>query len=170
VSLFFSALLLFLGACAPSAYLKTSGVTPDEITGTYTLILYGGRYAADIENLAILDREDDPYAFEPYAPAFDFKVIKGMPAGDALERAERFVRSHHSSIRSRLSRVLDDTGTTIGYEVRPLYAPLDFGYGDVLDVRYRIEGNKVIVTITLIPEVKRALDQEEMPFLFRMRR
>lgn len=170
VSLFFGVLVLLLDACAPSVYLKTSEATPDEMTGTYTLILYGGRYADDIESLAVLDREGDPYTFEPYAPAFDFKVIKGIPAGDALARAEQFVRFHHSSIGSRLSSILDDTGKTIGYEVRPLYAQLDFGYLDILDIRYWIEGNKVIMTVALKPEVKRVLDREERPSLFRMRR
>jgi len=61
-------LSMTLSSCAPGLYLKTSSVQPGEITGTYTLILYGARYSNDIENVAILAREGTGYAFEVYAP------------------------------------------------------------------------------------------------------
>ena len=154
-------------SCVHGIYLRTEGATVAEISGTYTLILYGGRYSNDIETIAILDKEDDKHTFEVYAPEFDYKIKRGVPAKEALEEAERFVKFHRSFWQSRLSKIIDPTGYTIGYEIRPLYYPSDYGYTDVLDVRYVIQESKVIVTINLIPEVRRMLFDDDRPFLFR---
>jgi len=160
-------LFLTIISCAPRIYLKTESAKVTEISGTYTLILYGGRYSNDIETIAILDKEDAKYTFEVYAPEFDYKIKHGVPAEEALEEAEKFVSFHHSFWQSRLSRIIDPAGNTIGYELSPLYYPLDFGYTDVLDVRYVIKDSKVIVTISLIPEVRRKLFDDDRPFLLR---
>lgn len=160
-------LLLTIISCAPGIYLKTERAKVTEISGMYTLILYGGRYSNDIETIAILDKEDDKYTFEVYAPEFDYKIKQGVPAKEALEEAGKFIRFHHSFWQFRLSRIIDPTGNTIGYELRPLYYPPDFGYTDVLDVLYVIKDSKVIVTISLIPEVRRMLFDDDRPFLLR---
>ena len=165
--LFFS---MTMSSCAPGLYLKTSSVQPGEITGTYTLILYGARYSSDIENVAILAKEGTGYAFEVYAPEFDFKVRRAVPADEALETAERFVGFHHAFRRSQLSGIMDTKGTVIGYEVRPLYSPLDFGYTDVLDIVYTLQDNTVTARIRLIPELDRPSFREDNPFFFRFMR
>ncbi len=154
-------------SCAPAPLLKTSLVQPGEITGTYTLILYGARYSGDIENVAILAKEGTGYTFDVYAPAFDYKVKKALPADEALETAQRFVGFHYAFRRSQLSGIMDDRGVVIGYEVRPLYSPLDFGYSDVLDITYLRQDSKVVVRIRLIPELDRPPFRENNPFLFR---
>lgn len=160
---------LFLSSCAPGVYLKTSSVQPAEIRGTYTLILYGGRYSNDIENVAILAKEGTGDTFEVYAPDFDFKVRKAVPAEEALETAQHFVGFHHAFRRAQLSGILDAKGAVIGYEVRPLYSPLDFGYADVLDIVYTLQNDKVTVRIRLIPELDRPPFREDNPFFFRMK-
>ncbi|WP_333653778.1 hypothetical protein [Dissulfurispira sp.] len=156
--LYISAVLcIVLFSCATGNYLKTEGAKDADIKGSFTLILYGSRHLNDIETIAILDIEGDSYSFEPYAPEFDYKIKKDIPAKEALEEAERFVSWHSSFYRTQLSRILDEKGNVIGYELRPLYRPLAFGVSDVLDVDYRIEDGRVVVRIRLKPQIERML-------------
>ena len=134
-------------------YLKTKEAKTEEVTGSLILILYGGSHMNDLETIAFLDKEGDQYEFEPYAPEFDYKAKKGVPAGDALNEARKFVSFHNAFWRSQLSRILDDKGNIIGYEVRPLYRPFVYGRDDLLEVYYRIKDGKVIVYIRLVPEI-----------------
>ena len=159
-----------VSSCAPALYLKTSDAQPVEVSGTYTLILYGTRYSSDIENVAILAKEGTGYAFEVYAPEFDYRVKKNVPADEALAEAQRFVGFHYAYRRSQLSKILDKDGSPLGYEVRPLYSPLDFGYADVLDIVYTLHDRKVTARIRLIRELERAPFREDHPFPFRFMR
>jgi hypothetical protein len=135
--------------------LKTEESKAADITGVFTLILYGGRFSDDIETIAILDYEGDQYTFEPYAPEFDYGIKKDVSAKEALEVAKKFISFHNSFWRSQLSKIIDNKGNTIGYEVRPLYWPTTFGLSDVLEVNYWLkEGNKIKVTIRLTPSVE----------------
>jgi len=138
---------------AHAKYLKTLEAKAEEITGSFTLILYGGRHVNDLETIALLDREGDQYEFEPYAPEFDYKVKKGVPAGDALNESGKFVSFHNAFWRSQLSKILDEKGNIIGYELRPLYRPFVYGRDDLLEVYYRIKESKVIIYIRMKPEV-----------------
>jgi hypothetical protein len=136
--------------------LKTEEANPAEVKGTFTLILYGGRYANDLETIAILYLEGDEYSFEPYAPDFDFTVKKGLPAEKALAAAEKFVSFHASFWRTQLSKIINGRGSVIGFEVRPLYWPFIYGVSDVMEVNYWPKGDgRVKVTIKLIPSVER---------------
>ena len=134
--------------------LETEDAKVEEVIGVFTLILYGARHGNDIETIAILDKEGDQYTFEPYAPEFDYRIKRGVPAQEALAEAEKFVSWHSSFRRAQLGKILDNKGNTIGFEVRPLYFPLTFGVSDILDVDYRIMDSKVIVKIKLIPMVE----------------
>ncbi|MEW6586715.1 MAG: hypothetical protein AB1442_14050 [Nitrospirota bacterium] len=136
--------------------LRTQLADPSEIKGTFTLMLYGGRYADDIETVAVMDLEGDSYDFYIFAPDYDYTVKKGLSAQDALERARQSVGFHSAFWRSQLSKIIDNQGNVIGYEVRPLYQPFVYGRSDVLDVNYWLkEGGKVKVTIKLIPSMER---------------
>ena len=136
--------------------LKTEKAKVDDVTGTFTLILYGGRFSDDLETIAILDREGDQYTFEPYAPEFDYRIKRGVQAQKAIEEVEKFVSFHNSFWHSQLSKVIDNKGNTIGYELRPLYLPFSYGISDVMEVYYWLkEGNKVKVTIRLTPSIER---------------
>lgn len=134
-------------------YLKTEEVKAEEVTGTFTLVLYGARYSNDLETIAFLDKEGDEYEFEPYAPEFDYKVKKGVSGADALREARKFVSFHNAFWRSQLSKILDGKGNTIGFEVRPLYLPFIYGRDDLLEVNYEIKSGKVIAYIRLTPQV-----------------
>lgn len=136
--------------------LRTKEAKAADITGVFTLILYGGKYYDDIETVAILDYEGDQSTFEPYAPEFDYRIKRGVSDREAIKEAEKFVSFHNSFWRSQLSKIIDNKGNTIGYEIRPLYRPFTFGVSDVLEVNYWLkEGNRVKVTIRLIPSVER---------------
>jgi hypothetical protein len=158
-----------LCGCAGGAGLRTQVVQSQEVEGSYTLILYGARYSDDIQTLAILDLEADGYTFKVYAPDFDYKIRKGVPAKEALAEAVQFVSFHRSFQRPRISRIMDLQGRTIGYEVRPLYHTIDFPYSDVLDVHYGLAGGEVTVRIRLIPEVEFQREERPRP-LFKGRR
>jgi hypothetical protein len=152
----------FVCLCLPSQpfaferSLKTEEASPSEIKGTFTLILYGGRYSDDLETIAILDLEEDQYNFEPYAPDFDYTVKKGVTAEKALAAAQKFVSFHASFWRTQLSKILDEKGNIIGFEVRPLYRPFIYGVSDVLEVNYWPKrAGRVKVNIKLIPTVER---------------
>ena len=127
------------------------------IQGTFTLILYGANHSNDLETIAILDREGDGYDFEPFAPEFVYRIKKNLPANEALSEAEKFVGWHHSFRSAIISKIRDENGSLLGYEVRPLYYPLDFGSSDILDVTYFKSGNKIIVKIKLIEPVEKIL-------------
>jgi hypothetical protein len=135
--------------------LRTDAARANDIQGSYTVILYGGNYADDLETVAILDKEGDRYTFEPYAPEFKFKVFKGQTPDHALPAAERFIKGHHAFHGQVLRAVLDDSGAVIGYELRPLYLPMTYGTDDVLDIYYTKKDDKVVVTIQLKPSIER---------------
>ncbi len=158
-----------MSSCAGGQYLKTSAAIPSEVAGNYTLILYGCNYSSDIENAAILVREDTSYSFDVYAPEFDYRVKKHIPAKEALKEAEDFVRCHYAFWRARISSILSPEGDDLGYEVRPLYSTLEFGYPDVLDIDYAIDNTKVTVRISLKRELRRSFIDRDSPFFFRMR-
>ena len=142
--------LLFIGVSSSFALkkpLKTVAAIPEDVSGAFTLILYGANYLDDLETIAILDYEGDDYHFEPFAPAFNYKVRKRVQAQEALKEAEKFVSFHSSYWKSQMSKILDKEGVTIGYEVRPLYRPFIYGISDILDVYYFLKGNGKVKTI-----------------------
>lgn len=129
--------------------LKTVPASEAKIEGTFTLILYGGNLSDDFETIAILDREDDRYTFEPFAPEFKYRIKRNVPAKEAITEAESFIRSHSSFHRSAVSGIVDEHGVTLGYEFKPLYLPISVGAEDVLDLNYRMKGDKVIIYVSL---------------------
>ncbi|HWR58768.1 MAG TPA: hypothetical protein VN328_07765 [Thermodesulfovibrionales bacterium] len=137
--------------------IRTEEARIADITGTFTLILYGGRFSRDVETVAFLDPEGDKYTLEPYAPDFDFRVIKGLSAKEASDKALHFVKAHFSFWTSQLSRILDDNGRAVGFELRPLYDPLTFGNPDVMDINYSLKGDKIRIYIKLKPDTERRL-------------
>jgi hypothetical protein len=135
-------------------HLKTEVVNLADVQGKFTLLLYGCNSRDDLANIAILDKEGDPYSFEIYAPDFSYATKAGLSAAEALQEAERFVRCNFQSERSQLRSILSPAGIGIGFELRPLYSILTFGKDDVLDVRYIIKNRKIVVHIALDPAIE----------------
>jgi len=153
----FVVIAIFVAAipCSPAFGLSlfSKDAHASEVTGNFTVMLYGGRYSTDVETVAFLIPEPSKYTFELYAPDFDYKVVRGVPAADALHMADQFVRIDYAFLRSELNKILDVDGSTIGFEVRPLYQPLEFGTEDVLDISYGLSNSRVRIYVRLKPEV-----------------
>jgi hypothetical protein len=145
-------------SCTPGIRLNTQAAQDSQVAGTYTVIFYGCNFLDDLETIAFLDKEGDQYTFEPFAPAFRYRVKKGMDAKDAVAEATRFVGCNTSFSRAQLSRIIGPDGDTLGYEVRPLYHSFTYGVDDVLYTDYRIKGDKVVMTIRLVPSVEKMLE------------
>lgn len=157
---FFFALLFVLfcaNAYAASKSLKLKLVDPSEIKGTYTVILYGDAQYEGLETTAFLDVEGDDYAFEPYAPEFQYKTEKGLQAAEAIKKAEKFVSRHQDFSRFQWAKILNNNGKTIGYELKPLYHPLSYGMSDVTIVTYYQKNGKIEIKIRLEPSIEQQL-------------
>jgi len=143
-----------LQACAVSTQLIPRLVDPAEIKGTFTLILYGCRYADDLENMAILVDEKNEHTFELYAMDSMFKVKKGLSGQQAVNEAKTFIScSMQPVLHPVMRRIPDDRDETIGYEVKPLYR--DISPSEVLLSFYSLEEGKVTAYISLDPSVNR---------------
>lgn len=155
-------LVLFYGLPAEGRSLTTEEVKVIDVPGAFSLILYGGRYFSDVETVAILDLEGDQYTLEPFAPEFDYRIKKGLQAGEALHDAEAFISRHHLFSHSQLVKILDGKGSTVGYELRPLYRPHAFGDFDLIDVDYWLKDGRIKVTVRVKPHVERQLHDRDM--------
>jgi len=149
--------VLICASCAPGIRLNTSEVQKFEIRSTYRVIFFGCNYLNDLETLAFLDKEDDRYVFDPYAPDFRYRREKGVAADNALEKVDKFLNCNASFSHSRIRMIKAPDGNIIGYELKPLYQPLPYGVDDVLETDYWLKGDKVIITIRLIPSVEKML-------------
>lgn len=134
--------------------LKTVSAEIADIAGTFTLILYGAEHSNDIETLAILDKEGDRYAFEPFAPKFKYTIKRGLSVKEALEEAGKFISWHNLFHQSQLRGIIDEKGNVLGYELRPLYLPLMLGTDDIMDIDYRMRSDKIAVFIRLKPFIQ----------------
>ena len=145
-------LLMLVSGCSSLSgrnNLNTEPLRNRELHGKVNLILYGANYYDDLETIALLDIAGDGYEFEVYAPDFRYKVVKDVDAKDALSDAEKFIHHQPSLQNIRFSRIVNEQGSVVGYEIRPLYYFFRYGISDVLDVSYRLKLNKVVVTIWL---------------------
>lgn len=149
---------LFVVSCTSGIRLNTQGETRySEDAGTYRVILFGCNFNNDLETIAFLDKEDDKYAFEPYAPDFKFKIKKGVPAKEALKEAGEFVNCNTSFRHFQTFGIIGSKGETLGYEIRPLYEPFTYGAEDVLLTDYWLKDDKVVIKIRLNPFIERML-------------
>lgn len=147
--------LLSLVACTPG--LRTEPAQHPESIWTYTGIFHGCNFLNDLETIVFLDKEGDQFTIEPYSPEFNYKIHKGFHVSDAISEANNFVNCSSSFSHSQMSSILFPDGQVIGYEIRPLYSPFRYGVSDVLYTNYRVSGNRIIVTIRLIPSIEKML-------------
>jgi hypothetical protein len=163
-SVFSATLILVLTAmlqgCMAGKQLMTGAADPSEVKGTYTLLLYGCHYPTQIQDVAILVDEAGRYPVQIYDLDTSYTVKKGIPAEQALSEADRFVRCSTNKIwRTEMRKILDDSGGIIGYEVRPLFMPVEFGTADVIRTSYSLHEGTVRAYIRLFPDVERQQQQ-----------
>jgi hypothetical protein len=159
-ALVIASIALFQG-CPAGKRLPTQEMTALAPSGGYSLLLFGCRYPDDIMNVAFLDKEGDRFHFDIYAPDYDFTVLSGVPATDALARAESFIRCNLHYERSQLREIMAPEGGVIGYEVRPLYSPLRYGALDVMNINYYLRGDSVVIYIRLDPRVEALINSQD---------
>jgi hypothetical protein len=158
------AAFLILNSCMSGKRLDIKGANPADIQGTYSLLLYGCKYGNDLENLAILYRDEGPFTFEIYSLPTSYQVKKGLPADEALKQAHQFLRCSTNYWKTNLSKIVDRQDTIVGYELRPLYAPYEWGLMDVLDISYWLNDSKVTVYIKLDPSTEKSIENNGSPF------
>ena len=148
---------LLSASCASNrAYIQTTDARNSDITGSYTVFLYGANHYNDIATVAILAPTDGQYAFDIYAPDWAYRTVKGVPGKNAVAMAESFVSWHSSVLRTQTAKILLPDGKIIGYEIRPLYMSTEFGRADVMYVDYFPKGNnRIEVHVHLYPDIEK---------------
>lgn len=118
------------------------------ISEAVTLYLYS---EFDYGGVAIIDVEGDDYTFEIFSSPYNYSVMNNLTADQALGEASKFL----SSWKRQMRMILDDNGSIIGYEIRPLFRAVDYGGSDIFDTVYKPEGNNIIVIVDLKSEVRK---------------
>jgi len=146
MAVFWMGLLSIACSCAGGKALRTERVQDvREINGFYTLILYTEGQYDSLRTLAFLNTEGSGYFIEPYAPSFDYSVWTNVNGGSAILFALDFVsRQNPNYMQSEVNKILDPVGKIIGYEIRPLYYPLAYGFSDVLFTSYFLEPGGIV--------------------------
>ena len=145
-----------LSSCMTGVELRARPADRRLISGTYTLYLYGCHYPDQADNVAILVDENGKFPIEIFDLDTSYIVKKGVPAQQALAEADAFVRcSTHGIWQIWVARIPETGIGAIGYEVRPLYQPHEFGVSDIMTIRYRLIDGKVRVYINKAPELER---------------
>lgn len=148
-------LVMSVSSCAIRPRLKVESVSAIDVKDRYSLILYGCTHFNDLRTLAILDREGDRYTIAPYAPDFDYRVIRNLSAREALKKAGIFAGGCSPDfMQSRLSMIVTKGGDVAGYELMPLYWSYAYPGSDVLDTYYFVKNDKIIAVIRLKHEVE----------------
>ena len=122
---FAMALFVFSFVSAVAAEdLKTSRADASEVDGTFMLMLIGCTSASDLNNIAILKKEEEDRSFEITSPYGTEPIAKsGLSGMDALAEADNFLGCNVESTHTQLSKIVNEEGTIVGFEVRPQYTP-----------------------------------------------
>jgi hypothetical protein len=150
--------IFIIQGCSHGTQLRTETADPKGIEGTYDLITYGCRYPNDIEHAAFLIAPDKAGMVDLYVPATSYKVKRGIPADQALSEANTHVRCGvRTVVATRVHRIPDGSGGTLGFEVLPRYSATEVGGMDPLNVSYSLKDGKITIHIRLLPDVEKML-------------
>jgi hypothetical protein len=87
---------------------------PNDIQGSYTMIVHGG----EGQNfLLLLDREDDDYRFIP--PKGNNRYVRGVRGEEINEVTWNFAGAFSNARLIRIREILDENDRVIGYEMTP---------------------------------------------------
>jgi len=140
-------------SCTTVQYLKTDMIKEADIRDPVTLFLYD---EFTYGGVAIIDVEGDDYTFEILASRYNYSVKKNLTADQAMDEAAQFIDTWKKEMRM----ILDDSGTIIGYEIRPLFQISRFGRSDIFNTTYRPAGNNIRVTVDLKRNVKKMYEYD----------
>lgn len=145
-----------LGACAVGTRLDTGTARPNEVTGTFSVYLYGCRYPSDIETMALLVDQTTPYPFDLVVLPASYRTKTGLAGPDALSEAAAFVQCGIYATGAHVLRSISDpAGKTIAFEIKPLYPRLEMGAEEVLFSDYFLRDDRVRAYFKLNPQVER---------------
>ncbi|MHB8846206.1 MAG: hypothetical protein ACYC7L_15850 [Nitrospirota bacterium] len=157
-------MLLLAQGCLSGTQLRSELSDPRALGGTFDLMLYGCRYPDDIENAAFLVPAESAIPLELFVSDTSYKLKKGLSAEKAVAEADAFVRCGvHTVQETRFHRILDTTGTVVGYDVIPRYLPYEIGGPDPLLVTYVLSSGRITAYVRLKPEVERQIMQFDAP-------
>jgi hypothetical protein len=151
------AINLFCHETVAAQGLRLEKAYENEINGSFKVLLYGSRHGNDLETIAFLDPLEDGFELELYTPDFNYRVENKMDAKEAIKIAKTFVGWHSSFKSYSIGKLISTDGRVLGYEVRPLYMPIDYGMSDIFDNSYWLRGNKVVIRIRLHESLERRL-------------
>ena len=136
-------------SCSTGMYLKSEAVSETDMSGPFTLFLYSEYEEIKI---AILDIEGDEYTLEMAGSPHNYVAVSGIDADTAVKSAV----GHIYSQRNRWNKILAPDGSVIGFDFRARYNIFRFGVPDILDVSYRVEGKKVIVSVDIKHSIRKS--------------
>ncbi|MBF0559579.1 MAG: hypothetical protein HQL08_12465 [Nitrospirae bacterium] len=151
----FALLFTVAGSGCARQEIRTDNATENEIAGTYSLIVCSDWYGSDLVTVAVLSKEDAPYALVPYGPDFNCSITKHQAAKDALAEAAGIIRRNPDVAGTQLGRITDISGKVLGYEVRPVYRAFRYGSPDIFETFYWRENDKVFFKIWFLPREER---------------
>jgi hypothetical protein len=163
ITIILTLVLFSLCSCAGGGSgLRTQEITdPSGVSGRYTLVLFNDPAYIGLRAVGFLSAEGSGYTITPYASSDMYTSTYGMDGQEALQAAVSFVRKNPSFTRAVVSGILDPSGRTIGYEVRPMFSPLDYGAEDVMSITYMLKGpGTVEVHIDVIESVQNVLSAQ----------
>ncbi len=136
-------------SCSTGKYLKSEAVSEIDMRGSFTLFLYSEYEEIKI---AILDIEGDEYTIKMAGSPHNYVAVRGVDAETAVKSAV----GHIYSQRNRWNKILAPDGRVIGYDFRARYNIFRYGIPDILDVSYRVEDKKVIVSVDIKHSIRKS--------------
>ncbi len=119
----------------------------ESLEGRCDLILYSALEDELQIKVAILDISGDEFTVEPFAAEFNYKTIRGLDVGEALEKAEGFLSMVTGYDSMEVRRVFGPGGEVVAIEGRPIYEPFFHGPLDITDTNYYIPEQGIIRVI-----------------------
>lgn len=154
--------VMFVTSCSGGKYLRTEPYTAESIDGLFDITFYYNQDYDGLKQVVILDVVDDDFEIVVNEPEYYVQTVKDVTGDDAVVNAIKFVQDHPNYINYKIIKIVGQGGDTIGYEVRPLYAPAMYGIGDVMDSSYTMEDDGTIrATISLKDQIKAIFEQDK---------
>ncbi len=132
-------------SCSGLKTLQTSPAVMDDIKGNFDVIFYYDPDPDNIKKVAILDIAGDDHTISVYDTHYNIREKNNVPSEEAFNSAVEHVKGHLEYDTYKIKRIHAPDGSTIGFEVRPIYVAIRYGMSDVLDIHY-IPGDGGAVT------------------------
>ena len=162
VLIFISLIALAITSCAGGKHLRTEPYDAESISGLFDVTFYYNQDYDGLKQIVILDVADDGYEIVLYEPEYFMRTVKHAKGDDAEKSMVEFLQDHPNYINYKIMKIVDKEGNTIGFEIRPLYAPEMYGISDVMDTFYTMaDDGTVRALISLKEQIKGIFKQDK---------